>query len=178
MAEFDYDKLMQRIGEFVVSFQWMENKFRDIGWLIDDPERRNWPPTTLRNLTNFNLLNAVETKYCDLMDTLNIDDAKDRKTAFNELVAKCHELRNYRNNLLHSAFIELKAGGDVMGILRSNPKITFDPATGDPVFDHEDLTEDSVISKMKEMGEPAMALNMTYMQLIHWAPFTQLQSTA
>lgn len=178
MPEFDYDKLMQRIGEFVVSFQWMENKFRDIGWLIDDPERSNWPPTTLRNLTNFDLLNAVETKYCDLMETLNIDDTDERKTAFNQLVAKCHKIRKYRNNLLHSAFIELKAGGDVMGIVRSNPKITFDPATGDPFFDHEQLTEKSVTSKMKEMDEPAMALNMTYMQLIHWAPFTQMQQTA
>ncbi|HMP71529.1 MAG TPA: hypothetical protein PKA76_19440 [Pirellulaceae bacterium] len=178
MPEFHYDKLMQRIGEYVVSFQWMENKFRDIGWLIDDPERANWPPATLRNLTNFDLLNTVATKYCDLMDTLNIGDAEDRKIAFIQLVEKCHEIRKTRNNLLHSAVIEIKAGGDVMGILRSNPKITFDPATGDPVFDHEELTEDTVVAKMKEMGEPAMALNMTYIQLIHWAPFTQLQSTA
>jgi hypothetical protein len=178
MTDFDYDKLMQRIGEFVVSFQWMEDKFRDIGWLIEDPERKNWPPTTLRNLTNFDLLNIVEQKYSNLMDILNIDDANERKTAFKELVKKCHKIRKYRNSLLHSAFIELKASGDVMWLIRSNPKITFDPGTGDPVFDHEYLTEASVIAKMKEMGEPAMALNMTYLQLIQWAPFTQLQSTS
>ena len=178
MPEFDYDKLMKRIGEFVVTFQWIENKFRDIGWLIEDPERLNWPPATLRNLTNHDLLNTVATKYCDLMDTLNIDDAEDRKTAFNELVANCHDIRKYRNNLLHSAFTELKAGGDVMGIMRSNPKIKRDPSTGDPIFDHEHLTDDSVAAKIKEMGEPAVTLNMTHMQLIHWAPFTQLQSTA
>nr|WP_057929649.1 hypothetical protein [Burkholderia ambifaria] len=29
----------QRIGEFTVSFQWIENKLREIGWFILDPER-------------------------------------------------------------------------------------------------------------------------------------------
>ena len=31
------DKIYQRIGEFVVCYQWLENKFREIGWLILDP---------------------------------------------------------------------------------------------------------------------------------------------
>lgn len=178
MPEFNYAKLMQRIGEFVVTFQWMEVKFRETGWLIEDPERKNWPPTTLRKLGNKPLLDTVAKKYCSLMDTLNIDDADDRKSAFNDLVANCHDMRKYRNNLLHSAFIELKAGGDLMGVIRSNPKFKLDPATGDRFLDQELLTEDTVAAKIKELGDSAVALNMAYMQLVHWAPFTQLQSTA
>ena len=34
----------QGIGEFVVAFQWVEDLYRQIGWLILDPERRAWPP--------------------------------------------------------------------------------------------------------------------------------------
>jgi len=178
MTEFDYDKLMQRIGEFVVTFQWLESRFRDTGWLIDDPDRVNWPPTTLRKMSNEDLLDTVATKYCDLMETLNIDDADDRKSAFNELVAKCHDIRKYRNDLLHSAFIQLKAGRDVVGIVRSNPKFKLDATTGERFLDQEHLTEGAVTTKIEELGESAVALNMAYMQLVHWAPFTQLQSTA
>lgn len=42
----------QRIVEFAVSFQWLENKLREIGWFIMDPERKDWPPKGLRALTN------------------------------------------------------------------------------------------------------------------------------
>lgn len=171
MTEFNYDKLMQRIGEFVVCFQWIEDKFRSIGWLIEDPNRTVWPPRTLRSLNNRDLLNAVEVKYCSLMDTLNIDDADDRKTAFSELVGVCHEIRKFRNSFLHSAFIEVKAGREIMGILRSNPKLTFDPSTGTPEFDQEALTEESIMSQMEEIAQVSMTLCHTYTQLLHWAPF-------
>ena len=33
----DQDKVYQRIGEFVVSFQFIENQLRQIGWLLLDP---------------------------------------------------------------------------------------------------------------------------------------------
>lgn len=51
--------IYQRIGEFTVSFQWIENKLREIGWFILDPDRANWPPADLRNLTNEKLIDRV-----------------------------------------------------------------------------------------------------------------------
>jgi hypothetical protein len=38
------DKIYQRIGEFVVCFQWLEDLIRQIGWLVIDP---GVPPLTL-----------------------------------------------------------------------------------------------------------------------------------
>lgn len=40
----EIDKAYRSISQFVVTFQWIENKYREIGWFIIDPERKNWPP--------------------------------------------------------------------------------------------------------------------------------------
>ena len=62
----------------------------------------------------------------DSLDRLDRKDREDLKQDFTALVADCQMLRRCRNDLLHSAFVELRAGGDVVGILRSNPKIKID----------------------------------------------------
>ena len=38
------DLAYKSLGEFVVVFQWRESKYREIGWFILDPERKDWPP--------------------------------------------------------------------------------------------------------------------------------------
>ena len=48
----DEARTSQRIGEFVVSFQSLENRIREIGWFILDPGRKEWPPKLLREETN------------------------------------------------------------------------------------------------------------------------------
>jgi len=165
------DKLYQRIGEFVVCFQWIENKFREIGWLILDPMRKQWPPMSFRDLSNKDLLDQVESLFVRLVGGLDVEDREERIQDFKAIVAGCHELRQYRNNLLHSAFIELKGGGEVLGILRSNPKVKTDPATGDVLFDQEALTEDAISKQLRKLGELAFPLGQHYLELIHWSPF-------
>jgi hypothetical protein len=49
----------QALGEFVIVFQWVENLYRQIGWFILDPERKQWPPMQLRQETNHQLINMV-----------------------------------------------------------------------------------------------------------------------
>ena len=169
------DKLYQRIGEFVVSFQWIENMLREIGWLILDPDRKEWPPRTLRNLTNNDLVNEVESLYVGLIEGLDVEGKDARKADFQTLMAACPDMRRYRNNLLHSAYIELKAGDDVMGILRSNPKLKVDPSSGEVLFDQEMLSEEAILKEMEKLAELAFALNLHYTQLIHWAPFDRLR---
>src|SRR5258705_724963 len=115
------DLLYQQIGEFVVSFQWYEHKFREIGWLINDPERKHCPPLILRRETNKDLLNKVLEMYCEAMDQIPFPEASEKKKSFIVLVDKSHEVRKYRNTMLHSAYVELKAGREVIGMMRSNP---------------------------------------------------------
>ncbi len=38
------DLIYQRIGKFTVSFQWVENKLREIGWFILCSRRRKVEP--------------------------------------------------------------------------------------------------------------------------------------
>jgi hypothetical protein len=171
----DIDAIYSRIGEFVVVFQELENKFREMGWLILDPNRSEWPPRALRDENNFALINKVEALHSELMDSLAIEDGEERKLEFRAIATACHGMRGYRNNLLHSAFIELKAGGEVRGILRSNPKINIDEETGETIFDQELLSAQAIQNEMLRLGELFVALSKHYIQLIHWAPFDSLR---
>jgi hypothetical protein len=162
------DQIYQRIGEFAVSFQWLENKLREIGWFILDPDRVQWPPPGLRNLTNEKLVERVHELFvqalpkCKLLQELEEDFEK----SFEAAAKRLHEVRRDRNRILHSAFIELKAGGEVHGLLRSNPKIQVDEETGEPLFDQELLTSESFSKEMATMAELANFLNRAYLQLI------------
>lgn len=166
------DLVYQRIGEFTVSFQWLENKLREIGWFILDPERSEWPPTGLRNLTNEKLVDRVHQLFvealpkCKLPHELEADFAD----SFASSASVLHQLRRHRNRILHSAFIELKAGGEVQGLLRSNPKMQVDEETGETLFDQELLTAESFSKEMKMMADVAFFLNRAYLQLIHRYP--------
>jgi hypothetical protein len=174
----DVDRIYQRIGEFVVSFQWLENRLREIGWLILDPNRTDWPPKKLRKELNENLINKVEVMYVETLDRLDVEQAEERKKDFQAIVQECHTMREYRNTLLHSAFIELKGGEEVTDILRSNPKLKTDPRTGEPLFDQEMLSDQHFIEKMTQLGHLTFRANLHYIQLIHWAPFDRVRKKA
>jgi hypothetical protein len=160
--------IYQRIGEFAVTFQWLENKLREIGWFILDPDREQWPPSGLRNLTNEKLVERVHELFvqalpkCRLPRELEADFEESFKTAVKSL----HQVRRDRNRILHSAFIELKAGGEVQGVLRTNPKMQVDEETGEALFDEELLTPESFSKEMETMSEVGILLNRTYAQLI------------
>lgn len=64
-----------------------------------------------------------------------------------------HKLRPVRNSILHSAYIELKAGGEVQALMRSDPKFGVDEETGKAMFDQELLSEKSFEFEFKEMAE-------------------------
>jgi hypothetical protein len=162
------ERVYQRIGEFAVSFQWIENKLREIGWLIIDPRGSHWPPPDLRDLTNEKLIDRVHELFVDALPRCRLPEEMeaDLKQSFTSTVEVLHQLRRDRNRILHSAFIELKAGGDVRGLLRSNPRIQVDEETGEPLFDQELLTRESFSKEMKVMAEAAAFLNRAHLQLV------------
>lgn len=168
----DAEYVYQRIGEFAVSFQWIENKLREIGWFVIDPERLKWPPPDLRNLTNEKLVDRVYELFLQALPICKLPTEleADFKSSFASVVKQLHQLRRDRNRILHSVFVELKAGGEVQGILRSSSKIQIDEETGEPLFDQELLTAESFASEMRAMAELSRFLDRTYMQLIHRYP--------
>lgn len=158
----------QRIGEFTVSFQWLENKLREIGWCILDPDRKDWQPKQLRSLTNEKLIDRVHDLFLQALPKCNLglELERDFRESFSGCAMQLHQLRRDRNRILHSAFIELKAGGEVVGLIRSNPKLNVDEETGEVLYDREMLTPESFEEEMHRMAEAAMFLNRAYMQLI------------
>lgn len=168
----DEDLVYQRIGEFTVSFQWLENKLREIGWFIMDPDRKDWPPKGLRALTNEKLIDKVHELFLQALPRCKLGSEleADFRASFKACAEVLHQLRRDRNRILHSAFIELKAGGEVVGLMRSNLRLTIDEETGDVLYDQKMLTPESFANEMRKMGEAAMFLNRAYMQLIHRHP--------
>ncbi|MFG6447630.1 hypothetical protein ACG0Z6_05165 [Roseateles sp. BYS180W] len=162
----------QRIGEFAVSFQWIENKLREIGWFVIDPDRLKWPPPDLRNLTNEKLVDRVHELFLQALPKCNLpaELEADFKDSFASSVKQLHQLRRDRNRILHSAFIELKAGGEVQGILRSGSKLQVDEETGEALFDQELLSAKSFTSEMKAVADLSLFLNRAYTQLLHRYP--------
>lgn len=165
-------RIYQRIGEFAVSFQWIENKLREIGWFILDPDRKEWPPRGLINLTNEKLIETVHQLFKEALPKceLRAELETDFRDSFAATANTLHQLRRDRNRILHSAFIELKAGGEVQGLLRSNPKNQVDEETGQTLFDHEILSLESFSKEMKAIADSAIFLNRAYLQLINRYP--------
>jgi len=170
---FSVETAYKAIGEFVVVFQWAESKYREIGWFILDPERIQWPPLQLRTETNQNLIDKVTDLLVGLTNTYPFENGAEKALDMQELRTRFHELRKYRNRLLHSAYIELKAGGELQGYIRSNPNVGFDPETGEPVFDLEPFNADIVHAKLQEYAPYLFRLSQIYVQLVHWHPFAR-----
>lgn len=161
------------LGEFVVVFQWVEDLYRQMGWFIHDPNRESWPPMQFRKETCSQLINKVTDLFVGLTQTYAFPNGAEKANDILELRDRFHELRRYRNRLLHSTFVELKAGGEVLGYIRSNPEIGVDSETGDLIFDQEDFTADVIHEKIREYGNYFLRLNFLYVQLLHWAPFAK-----
>src|ERR1700722_1766783 len=139
MAAPDLDRIYQRIGEFVVCFQGLEHRIRETGWLLLDPHRAQWPPTQLRNLTNSDLLRRVEGLYADRVSAFPGAGSQDYCESFRYVLARAHDTRRARNGLLHAAFIEMKAGGEVRALMRAEPRLLLDE-NGEHTIDSETLT--------------------------------------
>ena len=169
----DVQKTHEALGEFVIVFQWVENLYRQIGWFILDPDRSHWPPMQLRRETTNDLIDKVTASYVELTRRYALPNGAEKARDMLDLKERFHALRKYRNRLLHSTYIELKAGGEVHGYIRSNPEIGVDPDTGELIYDMEDFSAEVIHNKIREYGEFMFRLGINYKQLIHWHPFEQ-----
>lgn len=165
-----FDRIHQRIGEIAVCFQSMESRIREIGWLLLDPHRCSWPPTLLRNLTTYSLLEDVNRAYRGRVATFPGAGAREYCDSFSFTIERAHDARRARNGLLHSAFIELKAGGEISEIMRVNNRLVLDE-DGEHTVESEMLTEEALTSQLGQLALVSLGLGLHYTQLVHWAPF-------
>lgn len=151
----------------MVSFQWIEHRLRQIGWLITDPKSRIWPSKDFRDESNVQLLNKIEIIYVKFIEDSKITNKNNKILSFKKTIASLHENRRYRNLLLHSAYIEINNGQGEEEIWRSNPKLKY--SDGKAIFDTETLTCDKIDEVMLKMANDAFAINICYTQALHLA---------
>jgi hypothetical protein len=166
----DDSKIYQRIGKFVVCFQFIESQIRQIGWILVDPGRKIWPPEAFRKEKAEVLADKVSAIYVERLHLCRLPDEAERIEEFKRLILEFHELRRFRNRVLHSALFEIKGGGEVLGLMRSNPRFIIDPETGDKSIDNESLSEESFAEEMGRMGQLAFDLGQHYLPLIARMP--------
>lgn len=159
------------LGKFVVVFQWVENKYREIGWFILDPDRKQWPPLSLRTESNARLINKVSDLFVRLTQQYDLPNGAERAADVETLRQEFHSLRKFRNRLLHSTYIEIEVGGNLLGYLRSNPQVELNPANGEMAYDQAPFSEEIVEEKLQEFANAMFRLSQTYIHLIHWHPF-------
>lgn len=160
--------IYQRIGEFVVSYQWIENQLREIGWIIIDPNYQKFPQTELREESSFELFQEFERLFLEALPKcqLPLDLENDFRSSIKEHKEIFHNLRKSRNNILHSAYSELNGGGEILGMMRSNPRINKKTMR----IDNEILTEKSFEYEMQNMAKLALFFNRCRIQLVHRYP--------
>lgn len=80
-----------------------------------------------------------------------------------------HSLRKTRNVLVHAAYVEMKAGREVIGYL--GPRLVVDPDTGDLIEVMKPMSAADIRRELGPAAEIVIGLNLIYIQLIHWLPY-------
>jgi len=162
--------LYQSIGRFVIAFQQLENTYREIGWYVLDPERKNWPPMELRRETNSELIDKVTELLEGLIRAGTFANGESWLPKIRYLRENFHELRKYRNKLLHSGFIPIATKDEVFAFYTADAKLTIDPDTGQMTNGLGQVTAKQVDDKIVEYGQPIIQLYFLKAQVIHWLP--------
>ncbi|HSI50417.1 MAG TPA: hypothetical protein VLA61_19260 [Ideonella sp.] len=176
-ATTDIEEVHQAIGEFVVFFQSIEDMYRQIGWFLIDPEKNTWPPVALRKESNADLIDKVTDLFLAKTKQHAFPNGAERAQEAEQLRSIFHALRKFRNKVVHSAYHEVVAGGQVAAILRTNPKILIDPDTGEVEYDQETFEVDAIRNAIGQHVQSFFLLHSIRMQLIHWYPYEQFPSS-
>jgi hypothetical protein len=155
--ESDYYK---KIGEFVVCFQWLENRIRQIINYCENPTLSNIATNNDDESNEKLLKRAVIVHNQFISQYLKQEDKTSLKSNFNDIINSLHQHRKFRNNLLHSCFHEMKVFGDVVDIAMFNRRNS-NHVTNSNVSIAED-TLNGISKVMRVMGIDAVALNQHF----------------
>lgn len=172
----DIEDIYTAIGQFVVFFQMCEDTYREIGWLIVDPERRNWPPRQFRRQRTVELIEDVTNAFINLTSSHTFPNGEEKAREADELRRSFHALRNFRNRILHSVYTEIVVDKKVVEITRTNPRTIVDPETGDVQFDQEPISPETITNVIAENAVAVFKLFQLKTQLVHWNPYARYAS--
>jgi hypothetical protein len=165
----DADAIYRQIGLFVVAFQSLESELMQICWLLSDPPYAPDGRKALAKLSFSELLGETRNRVDGLVARRGLDDSQFRRDflrTFQELLAHCRSIARHRNKIVHSAYVHLEGGGDLLGIVRSDMTRAAD--RNDVDFDRELLTATSFDAALKDLAWTGFRLGQSKMQLIAW----------
>ena len=116
--------------------------------------------TNRQGLTNEKLVDRIHQLFLEAVPKCGLSSELEAeiKDSFASAAEALHELRRDRNRILHSrCSSSSKAGGEIQGLPRSNPKIQVDEETGLPLYDQEVLTAESFSKELKIMADLAQS---------------------
>lgn len=164
-------EIYQRIGEVVVCFQWIENLLCQIHWTLTDPNWEKDPRRLTADLWFKALVDSAHTELLQFAERVMPQDPGGWIERAPAMFEQCKALAIERNKVVHSAYVELKAGGELVGLLRSDMAI--DRESGELKFDQDHLTSTSFGVFLRNAGELGIQLGLLHKQIIHWLPATR-----
>jgi hypothetical protein len=173
----DEDAIYRQLGRFVVTFQVLENQLVQLAGFALDPARAGFQARLGPDRAGRRRL-VDELWFGELVDETRravgdfLDQHRGEEPEFREqlevLLDRCREIARYRNKLIHSAYVFLEGGGELVGIMRSN--LIAGAGDHEVDLDQEMLTEESFEAEMAEVAEVAFEIGQCRLQLIHWYP--------
>jgi hypothetical protein len=163
------DEIYRDLGRFVVFFQTLENELLLLASFALDPEHRGHGRHVAAGLPFGQLVSETWTSVGRFLDKYREDEPEFReklRERLRLLLDQCRELARYRNKVVHSAYLFLEAGDELVAIVRSDMRRGAE--SSEVALDQEPLSEGSFDEAMHEIAEVAFGIGQCRLQLIHW----------
>jgi len=119
----DETKMYTDIGKSIVVFQYLESLIKQIAHFAID---RNYQESTRISLDSHSfakLRDVSEVIICEVLRKQGVEDAEIRIQQYHKLMAEARAIASLRNRLVHSAYLFLEGGGELMKILQVHSSI-------------------------------------------------------
>ena len=158
-AKAEAERLYSFVGQYVVSFQWMESQVEQIILLANGERQWNETHRWLSKQRNVDKINKLQelVRSGHSFDSIQVEGWYDR---FDRVIDKLHEERQRRNIILHAQYIF-----DFLAIGASVVQANIERKSGELEFNQDDLSSQRCEHIMKELTELAFSLNFVCVQL-------------
>lgn len=164
----DEDAIYRQVGRFVVMFQALENELVQLASYALDPEHSGRGRREAAGLPFGQLVSRTLEAVSAFLAEHRPADETDVGGRLDRLLDDCRQLARYRNRIVHSAYLFLEAGDELVAVVRSD--MTPGHQEDEVEFDQEPVDGGSFEEAMTKIAETAFGIGQCRLQLIHWSP--------
>jgi hypothetical protein len=163
---FDLERMYRDIGRFIVFFQTVENQVWQLGVLALGLDAYDRSRRKLSGLSFKELCTRTQQAVFARLDAGD-HPVPEYRARIEAVLERCDKLRAYRNRMVHSAYVFMEAGDDLLGVMRSD--IRKGPEPDGLTFDQEDVTPETFVSATNQLAAVVFELGLCRTQLIAWS---------